>query len=62
MSAGELVGDFIGYLIISVILLILFFGGAVVFGKNIPAEQIVVAAGLFGLVFYGLFRGVFFNK
>ncbi|OIO25156.1 hypothetical protein COX85_01870 [Candidatus Micrarchaeota archaeon CG_4_10_14_0_2_um_filter_55_9] len=62
MGAGELIGDFIGYLAISAILFFLFFGGAIVFGKNVPAEQLLIAAGLFGLIFYGLFRGVVLNK
>jgi hypothetical membrane protein len=57
MSDG-LVEEFIGWLLISFILFILFFIGAVTFGKNIPAEQLVIAAGVLGLFFYALFKGI----
>lgn len=62
MGASELISDFIGWLVISLILFALFYLGAVLFGKIIPAEYLLTSAGFLGLVFYGLSKGVVLNK
>lgn len=58
MGYYDLVGEFIGYLVISFITFLVFLLGAIVFGMNIPMQQLGIGAGFFGLIFYGLFKSI----
>jgi len=56
MGAMELIGDFIGWAIISFVMFIVFWIGSSLFHVSLGLQELLLLGGSFGLLFYGLYR------